>query len=985
MRSSRFSYRPFLLRLWFAVGFILVHLVGAGAQEWTHYGGDAGSRKFVAADQINAKNFADLRVVWRWRPPDEAILKAHKEASTNRYRATPIVVDGVLYAGSPLGIIAAVDAASGQELWHFDPQAWKDQFWYPAMHRGLAYWSDSSQKRLYFGTEDAHLYALDAATGQPVLSFGDSGRVDLTVGLRREINRDHYDLLSPPVVCGDVIVVGSSTPDMRGGPSPKNLPPGDVRGYDSRTGEQLWVFETIPQQGAYGNDTWGGDSWEHFGGVNVWSMMSYDAERDYIYLPVSTPSNDFYGGERPGDNLFGDSIVCLKASTGEYVWHYQLIHHGLWDYDPPSAPILADIEVDGKAIDAVVQLTKHGFVFVFDRETGEPVWPIVEMPVPASAIEGEKASPTQPMPSWPRPFEVQGLSADDLIDFTPQLRQEALDIIKEYEFGSLFTPPSEKGTILMPGLLGGSDWAGGALDVETGMLYVPSHTLPFVVTLSQVEDPQAPSAYGARVRTGLPGPQGLPLMRPPYGRVTAIDLNSGRHVWMQPVGRGPVDHPALKGMDLPDLGWSARTFAVATANLLLTATDDPRTFEGVWAGQDHYVDPEPYLRAWDLQTGEKIGEVPLPGNVTSAPISYEADGRQYVVIPMGDGEIRPTELVALALPRRGDKLPPQGKKRADADHKAFYKAVEALDRGDAKALGKLLKKHKDLVQARGYLDEYYMYPMFRGATLLHHVAGNPMRAPLPENALDLTRLLLERGADANALTLDSLSTIDLAINGAQLEWAEARDVMVALLLQNGADPDRNRGKMLWDALIGNKKEMAALLVENGATLDLRFAAGLGRADLMESFFDDAGLTVQANSMYRPDPDTVLTQQQILDEALNFAAYSGSKEAVTYLIDQGADPNGLAGFWWDWDAGSTSLHKAVNSADIEMIRFLLDKGANPTVADVRWGETAYQWSNYYDDKAVQQILKEAEEAYRREHPPAVQDDGQKDKQADEQAE
>jgi quinoprotein glucose dehydrogenase len=963
MRRTPYAIALFLLLL-------LSAALSADAQNWTHYGADAQSTKFAPLEQINAENFDKLRVVWHWRPLDSEILKNNSNAFTNRYRSTPVVVDGVLYASSPLNIVTALDAASGEVLWNYDPGSWQVEGWYPSMHRGVAYWNESTKKRVVFGTGSAYLYSLDAETGLPDLAFGDSGRVDLTKGLHREVNREHYSFISPPIVVGDVIVVGSSIADMRGGPVPKNMPPGDVRGFDKHTGKQLWVFQTIPQQGKFGNETWGDESWKDFGGANVWSMMSADPELGYVYLPVSTPSNDFYGGERPGDNLFADSIVCLKASTGERVWHYQLIHHGLWDYDPPSAPVLVDIAVDGKKIKAVAQATKQGFVYVFDRETGDPVWPIHEMPVPASQAFNEESSPTQPQPSWPRPFEQQGLRPDDLIDFTPALRSAALDIIKEYEYGPLFAPPSEKGTIFLPGLLGGSDWVGAIAHPPTGMLYVPSHTLPFVVTLNKVDDESASSAYGANVRTGLSGPEGLPLTKPPYGRITAIDLNTGEHKWVQAMGRGPLDHLALKDLGLKeDLGWATRTFAIATSTLLITGLDDPRTFEGLWAGQDHFVDPESYLRAWDLETGEMVGEVAIPGNTVASPVTYMADGRQYIVVPLGDGEERPTELVALALPRKGDKLPPQGNKRTDADHKNFYKAVKALDSGDIKALDKLLKKDPELVKARGYLHEYYQYPTFRGATLLHHVAGNPLRAKLPENALELAQLLLDKGAAADALTLDSLTTIDLVLTSAQLDWAGKRDSLFALLIQNGADPDRNKGKMLWDALTSHELELAKMLADNGASVDLRFAAGLGRVDLMEGFFAaDGRLTPAANSLYQSDPDTVLTEQQILDNAINFAAYGGSTEAVAFLIEKGANPSGYAGHWWSWDWGSTPLHKAVDSQDVEMIRFLVEKGADPTVKDLRWKESAPQWATYYDDgEEVLTVLREVEAAYIKEHP------------------
>ena len=373
------------------------------------------------------------------------------------------------------------------------------------------------------------------------------------------------------------------------------------------------------------------------------------------------------------------------------------------------------------------------------------------------------------------------------------------------------------------------------------------------------------------------------------------------------MGKGPVNHPALKGLDLPDMGWDNRTFVLATPNLLLATSEDPHGLAD--AGEDYFVDRDAYLRAYELASGEEIGRVELSSNAYGAPMSYTADGRQYVVVPLGNylGESgRPPELVALAIPHEGEELPPQGRDRSDADHGAFYEAVEAIDAGDAQVLEELLAEHPELVSARGYFDEYYEYPYFRGATLLHHLAGEPQRVPLPPNAVKLAAALISAGADPNAATYDSISVLDMFIESDPLEWAESKPEMIQLLVTNGVDVNRNRGQILWDALRERDLDLARMLVAEGAAVDLRFAAGVNRVDLMAEFFDSEGqLKDGIGHLYHPDPDIVLTAEQIMVEALNFAAYSGALEAAEFLLDRGADINGLAGGFNRYDRGSTS--------------------------------------------------------------------------------
>ncbi len=952
--------------------------------DWPYYGADQGGTRYTPADQINRDNFDQLRVIWRYRPRDQQIYemaRANRSRDRDRdrgrgrgdrrrggprfgnNRGTPLAVNGVLYYGSPFNILVAVDGQTGEELWAFDPESWKVRSTFLGNSRGVSYWTDGEIERVFLATSTSHLYSIDAKTGLPDPNFGENGRVDLGALLRRPLSEEErrsYGVTAPPVVCRDVVAVGSAIVDANFRPPSEYMPPGDVQAFDVRTGEKVWEFHTIPLAGEYGNETWESDAWKKYGAANVWATMTADEELGYLYMPVSTASHDYYGGERPGDNLFSESVVCLKAETGERVWHYQLVHHGLWDYDPAAVPLLLDVVVDGQPRKVVAQLTKQAFCFVFDRVTGEPIWPIEEKPVPQSQVPSEKTSPTQPFPTKPAAFERQGISEDDLIDFTPELREEAKAILARYDYGPLYTPPTEKGVLLVPGQAGGVDWAGGAADPRTGVLYVPSHMAITHVELRPVRDLDAYSAFSARAGRHIRGPRGLPLVKPPYGSITAIDLNSGEHLWRTAVGEGPVDHPAIKDLDLPDMGWDNRTFVLATPNLLLATSEDPHGLAD--AGRDYFVDRDAYLRAYDLASGEEIGRVELPSNAYGAPMSYTAGGRQYVVVPVGSSR-RPPELVALAIPHEGEELPPQGRDRSDADHKAFYEAVEAIDAGDSETLQKLLAKYPELATARGYFDEYYEYPSFRGATLLHHLAGEPQRVPLPENAVELAAALISAGSDPNAATYDSLSVLDMFIESDQLEWAESKPEMIRLLVTNGVDVNRNRGQMLWNALRERNLELASMLVAEGADVDLRFAAGVNRVDLMAEFFDSGGqLKEGVGHLYHPDPDTVLTAEQIMVEALNYAAYSGAVEAAEFLLDRGVDIDGIASGFTRYDRGSAPLHKTVMADQLEMARLLLVRGADPLVRARRFRITPYELSNYLDtSEALDELLREHTEA------------------------
>ena len=629
----------------------------ASQTEWRAYAGDHASTKYSPLGQIDRNNVANLEVAWLWDSIDNAVLEADSTLRVFVNEATPLMVDGVLYTSTALSQVAAIDAATGETIWSYDPRTWEDGT--PAnvgfVHRGVAYWEEEDERRILYATGDAYLIALDAGTGRPIVEFGEHGRVDLTKGLRRPIDRSLYAVSSPPVVVRGVVVVGATVldsfavfrmPDAA-------MPPGDVRGFDVRTGDQKWVFQTIPQEGEFGNETWQDESWKTTGSTNVWTWMSADEALGYVYLPVSTPTNDFYGGHRLGDNLFAESLVCLNAETGERVWHFQIVHHGIWDYDLPAAPNLVDLTVDGRVVKALAQVTKQGFTYVFDRATGEPVWPIEERETPPSTVPGESASATQPFPTKPAAFERQGLTEDDLIDFTPELRQAAMEAIAGYDYGPLFTPPTEKGVIAVPGLVGGASWSGAAVHPETGMLYVPSYSLPAIMTVNKSEAENAPYAYTGRFAYGPTIMDGLPVIKPPYGRITAIDLNTGEHVWMSPVGSGPRNHPTLEGLDLPPLGWDRRTFPLLTESLLFAAQMgivlDRKVSDRGNAMTYDSERAEAFLRAFDPDTGELLAEIPLPGNATGNPMTYMTGGKQYIAVPIG-GASEPAELVVLAIP-----------------------------------------------------------------------------------------------------------------------------------------------------------------------------------------------------------------------------------------------------------------------------------------------------------------------------------------------
>ena len=646
---------------------------GATNGEWRYYGGDAGNTKYSPLDQINASNAKELAIVWRWKAENFGPKPDYN------WEVTPLMVGGVLYftAGSRRDVVA-VDGATGETLWMYRlDEGERGERAVRTQNRGLAYWTDGKgDNRIILITPGFQLVALDAKNGRAIPSFGKDGIVDLTQGLDRDVVKPgQIGSSSPAIVIRDTVVVGAA---LLAGTSPasKTNVPGYIRGFDVRTGKRSWTFKTVPQAGEPGNETWENDSWKYTGNTGAWAPLAGDEELGFVYIPVEAPTGDFYGGHRPGDNLFSSSLVCLDAKTGKRVWHFQIIHHDIWDYEPSSPPLLADVTVDGKKIKIVALVTKFAHTFVFDRITGKPVWPIVETPVPQSDVPGERTSPTQPIPTKPAPFDRQGVTENDLIDFSPELRAEAVAILAKYKTGPLFLPPilrvpdGKLGALILPHHTGGANWPGGALDPETGIMYVSSLTNPDSLGVSAADPKRSDMAYvgsvGGRTTAnsgsgpgGQPaytgegparpniGPQGLPLVAPPWGRITAINLNTGDHVWMIANGAAPdavKNNPALKGLnlDLSKAGKPERSPLMVTKTLLFGADGSGLFNAGPGGGGKIF-------RAIDKKTGAIVHEIALPASTTGVPMTYMVNDRQFIVVAIGARGV-PAELVALALP-----------------------------------------------------------------------------------------------------------------------------------------------------------------------------------------------------------------------------------------------------------------------------------------------------------------------------------------------
>ncbi len=615
---------------------------GTNDGEWRVYGGDPGHTRYAGLDQIDASNVGDLDVVWRWTGrnfgPNPNI----------RSSTTPLMVDGVLYATAGMRrAVVAIDAGTGETLWTWSLREDERLSVAPRPNpgRGVGYWEDGrGNARILVVTPGYHMAALDASTGVPVAEFGRDGIVDLMEGHRA---RDGIDLVgtigssSPPTIVGDVVVVGSAHHVGFQPPSRANTP-GDIRGFNVRTGELIWTFKTIPEAGELGVDTWQDDSWTYTGNAASWAPISFDPETGYVFVPTEAPTGDFYGGHRPGSNLFSTSLLVLDSRTGERIWHFQTVHHDIWDMDNPAAPILADIVIEGQPRKVVVQITKQSFAFVFDRLTGEPIWPIEERAVPQTDVPGEWTSPTQPFPTKPAAFDRNGFTEDDLIDFTPEIRARAAEIAAGFRMGPLYTPPSladaedgTGGTLMLPYSTGGANWEGGALDPETGFLYVGTQTNPFVLTLREGGDRSDMNYVQGFGRAQLA--PGVPIVKPPWGRITAIDLSTGDHAWMIANGDTPPSVAQRLEMAPADI---PRTGKISRAGLLVTKTL-------LFAGEG--LSGDPVFRAHDKMTGEILAEIELPNTQAGLPMTYLHGGRQFIVMSVGGGG-QPAELVALALP-----------------------------------------------------------------------------------------------------------------------------------------------------------------------------------------------------------------------------------------------------------------------------------------------------------------------------------------------
>ncbi|MCC6316722.1 MAG: pyrroloquinoline quinone-dependent dehydrogenase [Gemmatimonadaceae bacterium] len=610
--------------------------------EWPTYGGDAGGMKYSPLTDVNRDNVRRLARAWSWDTKDPASPPADsgRPARPGNFQATPLMINDTLYLPTALNQVVALDANTGRELWRFDPQAYRAG--QPSngtglVHRGVASWSDGRQRRIFINSR-WRLFALDATTGRPIPSFGANGEIDLTVGLSRSVNRLHYTNTSPPVVWGDLVILGNGVGDRlmyRGDPS------GDVQAIDVRSGKRVWRFNPVPGPGEVGHETWGNDSWKHTGHTNVWAPFTVDSARGLVYLPFGTPSNDWYGGRRPGMNLFGETLVCLDARTGRRVWHFQTVHHGLWDYDLPAPPNVITVRQGGRAIDAVVQVTKMGLLFAFERVTGRPLWPIDERPVPASDVPGEQAWPTQPIPRLPAPFARTGISEADAADFTPAIHQAALAALRRYRLGPLFTPPSLEGTVTLPGSIGGAGWGGAMFDPASNTLFVKATNSPSVwrilarPTPSDTNDMEyAADLANSSITVRLGDAAPIPVIKPPYGTLTAIDMATGAQRWQVPLGDTPGvrSHPALRGVAIPPyLGVAGAPGGVVTAGGLVFITGGGSV-----------------LYAIDVRNGTVAWQGQLEQDGYANPMTYRTRaGRQFVVVATGAGAT--ARLVAFAI------------------------------------------------------------------------------------------------------------------------------------------------------------------------------------------------------------------------------------------------------------------------------------------------------------------------------------------------
>ena len=636
----------FIVGTWL-LGSLAARLLGAQSVEWPVYGADLGATKYSSAAEINRTNVRTLTKAWEWATGETP--NAELRTRPGNFQATPLMIGDTLYLSTSYNRVIALDANSGHPYWSYDPKAYaagQPPNGTGFVHRGVATWTDGRTRRIFMNSR-WNLIALDASTGQPIRSFGDTGVVDLTRELSRNgkpVNKHHYTQTSPPVVWKNLVIVGNGVADRLVYP---NDPPGDVQAFDVKTGKRVWSFSPVPRNARdAAAKSWANESWKTTGHTNVWAPFSVDDQRGLIYLPVSTPSNDWYGGARKGDDLYAESIVCLDANNGRRVWHFQTVHHGLWDYDLPAPPVLATVQFNGRPRDIVAVPTKTGFLFVFDRASGETIWPIEERSVPPSDVPGEVAAQSQPFPSKPKPFAKQGFSYDDLVDFTPAIKARALELTKDLRFGPLFTPPSLGGTITMPGAIGGAGWGGGAFDPTTGTIYIKATNQPAMYRIIQptrtdsLDTPYAADLGAQGLRVTMQSADTaqrmtpLPINKPPYGTLVAIDLNSGDTKWSVTLGDTPAirNHPLLRGLNLPPVGVAGSPGPIATAGGLLFVTGGGSV-----------------LYAIDSRDGSVAWSADLEQTAYSTPMTYRTrGGKQFVVV--ATGAANGAKLVAFALP-----------------------------------------------------------------------------------------------------------------------------------------------------------------------------------------------------------------------------------------------------------------------------------------------------------------------------------------------
>ena len=719
---------------------------GAKNGEWRTYGGDTGNTRYSPLDQIDSSNFNRLEVAWRFKTDSLGPRPEYQ------YEGTPLMVKGRLFitAGSRRAVVC-LDAGTGEMLWmHSENEGVRGENAPRQLSgHGVSYWTDGHSERILYVTAGYRLIALDAKTGIPVSTFGSNGVVDLKKDDDQDMDLTTaaIGLHATPMVAKNVVIVGAALLDGHAPKSKTNVR-GYVRGFDVRTGKRLWIFHTIPRPGEFGIDTWLNDSWSYTGNAGAWGEISVDEDLNMAYLPIELPTGDVYGGHRPGPGLFGESIVAVDLQTGKRIWHYQLVHHGLWDMDIPCAPMLVDFKLDGKVIKAVAQPTKQTYLYVLDRKTGKPIWPIEEKPVPKGNVPGEWYSPTQPIPSKPPAYGHQGISIDDLIDFTPELRAEAIQFLKDNKLtiGPLFTPPvvstleGPMGVVMSPGAQGGTNWPGGAYDPENHLLFVYSKTTSQVSSLVKprpgvsdmnyitgragqtAQAPTAPRPMGSR---GAPGGgesrvavtvHGLPLLKPPYGILTAINLDKGDIAWEIPHGETPDNvrnSPALKGVTIPRTGQSGNIGPLCTKSLVIIGDPGVATTPSGERGAP--------LRAYDKATGKEVGAVFLPAPQSGSPMTYMLNGQQYIAVAISGGNYS-GELVALRLPSGGASsapAPATTTSRAVTGAAPFYTAAQA-------ARGRALYQQQCAVCHGAGLEGVEMAPSLAGPDFIDRWTGQPL-------------------------------------------------------------------------------------------------------------------------------------------------------------------------------------------------------------------------------------------------------------------